>query len=179
MFKLYIISLLSSFLIFSCASTTTMAHLNKSYNNDWIRSVKGKKVVAPNGYLYHFEDNGNVEYKLFGKTVGRGIFVYADSSTNAYYYEDISLKRVASDVKGLYNYNSTNVSMYLAFILDNNNIKMTSGYTKDYYTRLSNWKKSNLTLSGFVREGSDLSDYPIPYISEVDFNKTIEFGKLR
>ena len=179
MFRLYIISLLFSIITLSCASITTTALTNKSYDNEWVRSVRGKQVVAPNGYLYCFTENGNVEYKLLGKTVGRGIFVYADSSTNAYYYEDISLKRVVSDVKGVYAHNLTNVSMYVAFILENNNIKMTSGYTKDYYTRLSTWKKNNLTISGFIREGSDLNEYPIPYISEIDLNKTINFGKLR
>ena len=56
---------------------------------------------------------------------------------------------------------------------------MTSGYTKEYKKRLSDWKKSNLTIYNTLREGKDMSEYPIPLIEEVDKFNTIEFGRLR
>ena len=41
--------------LISCASNTKV--YNKNYDNIWINRVKGKSVVAPNGYLYTFMDN--------------------------------------------------------------------------------------------------------------------------
>ena len=48
-------------LIISCASNVKTK--NNNYNSVWIKKVKGKSILAPNGYLYTFQDNGNVEYK--------------------------------------------------------------------------------------------------------------------
>ena len=55
--KLFLFFLLL-FFTFSCASNMKTA--NRNYNNIWIKKVKGKRVVAPNGYLYTFLDNGDI-----------------------------------------------------------------------------------------------------------------------
>lgn len=163
-------------LIISCASNVKTK--NNNYNSVWIKKVKGKSILAPNGYLYTFQDNGNVEYKINGMVRGRGIFLYAESPTNAYYYEKTPLKYVANDIRD--SIPKTTVNMYVGFVLDNNNrMKMTLGYTKDYYNRVSYWRKNNLTIYNTIREGKDMSEYPIPYMEEVDFRNIIEFGTLR
>ncbi|WP_252832269.1 hypothetical protein [Brachyspira pilosicoli] len=69
--------------------------------------------------------------------------------------------------------------MYVSFILDGNNISMTSDYTRAYYNRLNTWNKNNLNLYGFLREGKDITEYPIPNPDEVEFNRPINFGVLR
>ncbi|WP_295158248.1 hypothetical protein [uncultured Brachyspira sp.] len=175
MIKFYsIISLL--FIITSCASNTKTAS-QKNYNDIWIKTVKGKSVVAPNGYLYTFKDNGNVEYKMNGSKSRTGIFVYADTPNTAYYYEKMPLNNIAYDIRD--SIPSSNVSMYVMFMISNNKLKMTSGYTKEYKDRLLSWKKNNLTIYNTLREGKDMSEYPIPYIEEVDKANQIEFGSLR
>lgn len=173
--KLYFIFILL-FLI-SCASNTKIQ--SKNFDKLWINKVKGKSVVAPNGYLYTFFDNGNVEYEINGKKRGMGFFIYAESETNAYYYEKMSLDYVAHEVRGISSIPKTNVSMYVSFIISSDNLKMTSGYTKNYYVRLHAWKKDNLNMFGALKDGKDMSEYPVPYINEINFNNTIEFGKLR
>ena len=55
--------------LISCASNTKV--YNKNYDNIWINRVKGKSVVAPNGYLYTFMDNGSVEYEINGEKRNR------------------------------------------------------------------------------------------------------------
>ena len=175
MIRLYSICIFL-FLIISCASNVKTPKNN--YNSAWIKKVKGKSVLAPNGYLYTFQDNGNVEYKINGMVRGRGIFLYAESPTNAYYYEKTPLNYVADGIRDAIP--KTTVNMYVGFVLDNNNrMKMTLGYTKDYYNRLSYWRKNNLTMYNTIREGKDMSEYPIPYTEEVDFRNIIEFGTLR
>ena len=171
--RLYFIFIL--LFLTSCASNTKV--YNKNYDDIWVRKVRGKSVVAPNGYLYTFMDNGSVEYGINGKKMGIGFFVYAENENKAYYYERISLNNIAYNIQA--SVPKTNVSMYVSFILSNDNIKMTSGYTKDYYARLSAWKKSNLNMFGILKEGKDMSEYPIPYINEINFNNFIEFGKLK
>ena len=125
-----------------------------------------------------FKKNGNVEYKINGMVTGRGVFLYAETATNAYYYEKMPLSYVAYGVKD--SIPNTNVNMFVGFILDDNGkIKMTSGYTKEYQSRLSDWKKSNLTIYNTLRDGKDMSEYPIPYVEEVNTLNLIEFGVLR
>ncbi|PTY39956.1 hypothetical protein [Brachyspira hampsonii] len=174
MLKLYSIFVLL-FIISSCASNVKVSE--SKYNSIWIKSVKGKSVLAPNGYLYTFKENGNVEYKINGMKRGTGIFLYAESSTNAYYYEKMPLNYVAYDVRD--SIPNSNVNMLVGFILNNGVLEMTSGYTKEYQKRLSDWKKTNLTIYNTLREGKDMSEYPIPLIEEVDNFNTIEFGALR
>lgn len=163
--------------LISCVSNTKV--YNKNYDNIWINRVKGKSVVAPNGYLYTFMDNGSVEYEINGKKRGIGFFIYAESETNAYYYEKMSLDYVAHNVQGISSVPKTNISMYVSFVLSNDNLKMTSGYTKSYYNRLSDWKKNNLNMFGALKDGKDMSEYPVPYLEEINFNNFIEFGKLK
>ena len=165
------------FFTFSCASNMKTANIN--YNNICIILFKGKRVVAPNGYLYTFLDNGDVEYSLFGKKRGVGKFDYAESETNAYYYEVTPLKKVVHNVKTTSEIPNKKVNMYVSFILDGNNISMTSDYTRAYYNRLNTWNKNNLNLYGFLREGKDITEYPIPNPDEVEFNRPINFGVLR
>lgn len=175
MIRLYSISVFL-FLITACASNDKVADSN--YNNVWIKKVSGKSVMAPNGYLYTFKKNGNVEYKINGMVTGRGVFLYAETATNAYYYEKMPLSYVAYGVRD--SIPNTNVNMFVGFVLDDNGkIKMTSGYTKEYQSRLSDWKKSNLTIYNTLREGKDMSEYPIPYVEEVNTLNLIEFGVLR
>ncbi|ASJ20665.1 hypothetical protein [Brachyspira hampsonii] len=174
MLKLYSIFILL-FIISSCASNVKVS--DSEYNNVWVKSVKGKSVLAPNGYLYTFKENGDVEYKINGMKGGTGIFLYAESSTNAYYYEKMPLNYVAYDVRD--SIPNSNVNMLVGFILNNGRLEMTSGYTKEYKKRLSDWKKNNLTIYNTLREGKDMSEYPIPLIEEVDNFNTIEFGTLR
>lgn len=174
MLKFYSVVILL-FTITSCASNVKVSQ--SQYNSVWIKAVKGKSVVAPNGYLYTFTDNGNVEYKINGMKRGTGIFLYAESPTNAYYYEKMPLSYVAYDIRD--SIPKSNVNMLVGFILDQGKLKMTSGYTKEYKNRLSIWKKNNLTIYNTFREGKDMSEYPIPSIEEVDKYNTIEFGKLR
>lgn len=175
MIRLYSVSILL-FLITSCASNTKISS-PKNYNDIWIKTVKGKSVLAPNGYLYTFKDNGNVEYKINGMKKGTGILLYADTPNSAYYYEKMPLNYVAYDVRD--NIPKSNVNMLVGFILNNGKLEMTLGYTKEYKSRLLNWKKNNLTIYNSLREGKDMSDYPIPTIEEVDKSNTIEFGSLR
>lgn len=163
--------------IISCASNIKVSKEKVNYDNLWIKTVGGKSVLAPNGFLYTFKENGNVEYKVNGILYGKGIFLYAESETNAYYYEKLQLNNVAYDILGAIP--SSNVNIFVGFIVDNNTVKMTSGYTKEYYDRLSNWKKNNLTIFKTLRDGRDMSEYPIPFINEVNLYDTIEFGKLR
>lgn len=151
--KLYFIFILL-FLI-SCASNTKIQ--SKNFYKLWINKVKGKSVVAPNGYLYTFFDNGNVEYEINGKKRGMGFFIYAESETNAYYCEKMSLDYVAHEVRGISSIPKTNVSMYVSFIISSD----------------------NLNMFGALKDGKDMSEYPVPYINEINFNNTIEFGKLR
>lgn len=174
MLKLYSIVVLL-FIVTSCASNVKVSQ--SKYNSVWIKAVKGKSVLAPNGYLYTFKENGNVEYKVNGMKRGTGIFLYAESGTNAYYYEKMPLNYVAYDVRD--SIPNSNVNMLVGFILNNGTLEMTSGYTKEYKKRLSDWKKNNLTIYNTLREGKDMSEYPIPLIEEVDNFNTIEFGKLR
>ena len=117
-----ILSLLLEILLFliSCASNTKV--YNKNYDNIWINRVKGKSVVAPNGYLYTFMNNGSVEYEINGKKRGIGFFIYAESETNAYYYEKMSLDYVAHNVQGISSVPKTNISMYVSFVLSNDNL---------------------------------------------------------
>ena len=176
--RLYITFVLL-FLITSCASNVKVSEHNVDYNDLWIKTVSGKSVMAPNGYLYTFKENGNVEYKINGMVRGKGIFVCAESETNAYYYENMPLGYVANDIKGLSEISKSNVNMFVGFIISNDKIKMTSGYTKEYNDRLDNWKKNNLTIYYTLREGKDMREYPIPYMKELNLNNTIEFGKLR
>lgn len=171
--KLYFVFIL--LFVMSCASNTKV--YNRNYDDIWVSRVKGKSVVAPNGYLYTFMDNGSVEYAINGKKMGIGFFVYAESESKAYYYERISLHNIAYNIQAPLP--KTNVSMYVSFVISNDSLMMTSGYTKNYYNRLSAWKKSNLNMFGVLREGKDMSEYPIPYIDEINFNKFIEFGKLQ
>ena len=179
MFRLYIVFILL-FLINSCASNVkTVSKNDTNYNDLWIKKVSGKKVVAPNGYLYTFDEKGNVEYKISGIVRGKGVFVYAESETNAYYYEKIPLDYVANDIRGLSEISKSNVNMFVGFVISNDKIKMTSGYTKEYNDRLADWKKNNLTIYSTLREGKDMSEYPIPNIEEVNLYNTIEFGALR
>lgn len=173
--------LLSIFLLlfFTLSCASNMKTANRNYNNIWIKKVRGKRVVAPNGYLYTFLDNGDVEYSLFGKKRGIGKFDYAESETNAYYYEVTPLKKVARNVRTTSEIPNKKINMYVSFILNENNISMTSDYTRAYYNRLNAWNKNNLNLYGFLREDKDMSDYPIPNPDEVEFNKPINFGVLR
>ncbi|WP_295161313.1 hypothetical protein [uncultured Brachyspira sp.] len=178
MIKLFSVSILL-FLISSCASNIkTVSHTN--YDNIWIKTVRGKRVMAPNGYLYTFTDDGNVEYKINGIKIGTGVFLYAESPTNAYYYEKMPIKYVAYDIydikSSLY---ESNVNMFVGFIIQNGKLKMTSGYNKEYKKRLSDWKKNNLTIYNTLKNGKDMLEYPIPYIEELDKENTIEFGILR
>lgn len=175
MIRLYSVSIFL-FLVTACASNVKVA--DENYNNAWIKKVGGKSVMAPNGYLYTFKENGNVEYKINGMVRGRGIFLYAETATNAYYYEKMPLSYVAYSVRD--SIPNTNVNMFVGFIVDNNGkIKMTSGYTKEYQSRLTDWKKNNLTIYNTLREGRDMSGYPIPYVEEVNTLNLIEFGILR
>ena len=176
--RLYIVFVLL-FLITSCSSNQKLAQKDRNYNNLWIKTVSGKSVMAPNGYLYTFKENGNVEYKINGIVRGKGIFVYAESETNAYYYENMPLGYVANDIRGLSEISKSNVNMFVGFVISNDKIKMTSGYTKEYNDRLADWKKNNLTIYSTLREGKDMSEYPIPNIEEVNLYNTIEFGALR
>ncbi|WP_300369250.1 hypothetical protein [Brachyspira sp.] len=175
MIKFYsVLSLL--FIITSCASNPKTVS-QKNCNDIWIKTVKGKSVIAPNGYLYTFKDNGNIEYKINGMKKGTGVFIYADTENTAYYYERLPLNNLAYDIRDTIP--SSNVNMYVMFMLDNNKLKMTSGYTKEYKNRLSNWKKNNLTIYNTLRDGKDMSEYPVPYMEEVDKANTIEFGSLK
>ena len=174
MLKFYSIVILL-FTITSCASNVKVSQ--SKYNSVWIKAVKGKSVLAPNGYLYTFKENGNVEYKVNGMKRGTGIFLYAESGTNAYYYEKMPLSYVAHDVRD--SIPNDKVDMFVGFILNNGRLEMTTGYTKEYKKRLSDWKKNNLTIYNTLREGKDMSEYPIPFIEEVDNFNTIEFGTLR
>lgn len=174
--KPYIVCILL-FLITSCASNTKLAEV-KNYNNVWIKKVKGKSVMAPNGYLYIFKDDGNVEYRINGMKRGTGVLLYAETPTNAYYYEKMPLRYVASEVRD--SVPDDNVQMVVGFILDNNDsLKMTLGYTKEYKQRLADWRKNNLTIYNTLREGKDMSEYPIPNQEEVDKRNIVEFGVLR
>ncbi len=175
MIKLYsVLSML--FIITSCASNPKIAD-QKNYNDIWLKMVKGKSVVAPNGYLYTFKDNGNVEYKINGRKRGTGVFLYADTPNTAYYYEKLPLKNLAYDVKD--SVPSVNVNMYVMFMIHNNRLKMTSGYTREYKNKVLNWKRENLTIYNTLRDGKDMSEYPVPLMEEVDRANTIEFGVLR
>ena len=78
--KLYFVFILL-FLV-SCASANTKVY-DKNYDDIWVSKVKGKSVVAPNGYLYTFMDNGSVEYGINGKKSGVGFFVYAENESKA------------------------------------------------------------------------------------------------
>lgn len=138
--RLYITFVLL-FLITSCASNVKLSEHDINYNDLWIKTVGGKSVMAPNVYLYTFKENGNVEYKINGMVCGKGAFVYAESETNAYYYKNMSLDYAAYDIKGLSEMPRSNVDMFVGFIISNDKIKMTSGYTKEYNSRLSDWKK--------------------------------------
>ena len=86
---------------------------------------------------------------------------------------------VANDIRGLSEISKSNVNMFVGFVISNDKIKMTSGYTKEYNDRLADWKKNNLTIYSTLREGKDMSEYPIPNIEEVNLYNTIEFGALR
>lgn len=175
--KPYIVCILL-FLITSCASNTKLADGGKNYNSVWIKKVKGKSVMAPNGYLYVFKDNGNVEYRINGMKRGSGTLLYAETPTNAYYYEKMPLKYVAREVRD--SIPDDSVKMVVGFILDNNNrLKMTLGYTREYNQRLADWRKNNLTIYNTLREGKDMSEYPIPNPEEVDNRNIVEFGVLR
>lgn len=174
MIKYYNIIILL-FVITSCASNTSISKNN--YDSVWIKNVKGKSVKAPNGYIYTFKEDGNVEYKINGIKGGTGIFLYAESSTNAFYYEKMPLNYIANDIKD--NIPKSNINMFVSFIIADDKLKMSSGYKKEYYTRLSDWKKNNLTIYNTLRNGKDMSEYPIPYIDEIDINNSIEFGILR
>ena len=176
MYKAFCIFIMM-FTILSCASSGSI--VSKNYDKIWINKVKGRSVVAPNGYLYTFLNNGDVEYSLFGKKRGIGKFAYAPTETNAYYYEVLPLKRVVRDVKTLSPIPNKKVNMYVSFILRDKNIAMTSDYKREYYNRLNIWNKKNLDVYGFLREDKDISEYPIPIPDEVELNKTIEFGTLR
>ena len=154
-----------------------LSHVIEHFKNTSEILLKIKNMLKPNGYLYTFKENGNVEYKVNGMKRGTGIFLYAESGTNAYYYEKMPLSYVAYDVRD--SIPNDKVDMFVGFILNNGKLEMTAGYTKEYKKRLSDWKKSNLTIYNTLREGKDMSEYPIPLIEEVDKFNTIEFGRLR
>ena len=125
--KPYIVCILL-FLITSCASNTKLADGGKNYNSVWIKKVKGKSVMAPNGYLYVFKDNGNVEYRINGMKRGSGTLLYAETPTNAYYYEKMPLKYVAREVRD--SIPDDSVKMVVGFILDNNKNSEFSNHIK-------------------------------------------------
>lgn len=176
---------LIAFVFISC-STTKDVKIDKVYENAeinydkiWIEKIKNKSVVAPNGYMYKFKDNGDVEYSALGAKSGVGFFVKALSETNAYYYEKVPMKNLIYYIKGIKNFPDKNIDMYVSFIIETNGIKMTKDYTDDYYKKVNDWRKTNLDIYGVLKNDGDLLSYPVPSIEEVDLNNTIYFGNMR
>ena len=88
MLKLYSIVILL-FTITSCASNVKVSQ--SKYNSVWIKAVKGKSVLAPNGYLYTFKENGNVELAKSSIDPNKVIRINIHSYTNNSFDVIISL----------------------------------------------------------------------------------------